>query len=706
MNKYVSSEKGVGSLMAVLSLAVLMVIVGGIATMTIANSYENKNNKDNMQIQYAAEAGLKKALVSFNNYKNDSNAFDWLPNDDTLNDNGVVDDDVKTNLHKYKEENAKASYAVYICRKVSENPDEFVKVNNELKNAGPVNGTRYYITAYGFINSGNDKKKVASAVISYGESGGGLDTETKDNKPGDPSKGKIALYSDTKIEFTNYFYLKDFIKEGKDFYTAIASNGPIGDVKWTIGDGQWIHEHLHPSYKILDKKIDIGMHPSFNWQGSDDLNIIIDKKDCNKIEEKFNQVQLFDKYDTINENDSNIPLNNDSGILKGLEISNKINFWNKIIHIKNLFIKVNNINGPGINITNSKLEVNNLNCGSGDINFTDSVIKVSEINGKNTTMKSCYLDVNNLNGGNGDLIFMDSVVKASEINGKNITLKNCYIIADSIKASEKMNITDSIIEVKSFESATGGKSIITNSKIVAANSIKVGKNEIKNSIIESNGTINTKSGESIIENSKMIAADSIDLGKSEIKKCIIESNGTIDTGGGKLTINSGILSATGSLVIGNGLDFNDVFVQANGMNISTETKINLSIFNSLGNINLGNGTVNLEDSLILAENDIKFAGTNPQKIIRSFAKSFNGEIHFGNTVELLGIILAQGMIKIHQGADSFQYNDESFSKHLDLSGVVSPGSNILNNFESFLGLQGGQGEGNLITEYGTKDYLE
>ena len=670
MNKYVNSEKGVGSLMAVLSLAVLMVIVGGIATMTIANSYENRNNKDNMQIQYAAEAGLKKALVSFNNYKNDSNAFEWLPNDDTLNDNGVVEEDVKTNLHKYKDGNAKASYAVYICRKVSENPDEFIKVNDELKNAGPVNGTKYYITAYGFINSGNDKKKVASAVISYGESGGGLDTETKDNKPGEPSKGKIALYSDTKIEFTNYFYLKDFIKEGKDFYTAIASNGPIGDVKWTIGDGQWIHEHLHPSYKILNKKIDIGTHPVFNWQGSDNLNITIDIKDCNKIEEKFNQVQLFDKYDTINENDSNIPLNNDSGILKGLEISNKINFWNKIIHIKNLFIKVNNIDGPGIDMENSKLEVINLNCG------------------------------------NGNVIFTDSVVKASEINGKNITIKNCYIIADSIKASEKMNITDSTIEVKSFESATSGKSIIKNSKIVAANSIKVGKNEIKNSIIESNGTINTKSGESIIENSKMIAADSIELGKSEIKKCIIESNGTIDTGGGKLTINSGILSATGSLVIGNGLDFNDVFVQANGMNISTETKINLSIFNSLGNINLGNGTVNLEDSLILAENDIKFAGTNPQKITKSFAKSFNGEIHFGNKVELLGIILAQGMIKIHQGADSFQYNDESFSKHLDLSGVVSPGSNILNNFESFLGIQGGQGEGNLITEYGTKDYLE
>ena len=47
MNKYVNSENGVSSLMAVISLTLLMVIVGGIATMTIANSHENKNNKDN-----------------------------------------------------------------------------------------------------------------------------------------------------------------------------------------------------------------------------------------------------------------------------------------------------------------------------------------------------------------------------------------------------------------------------------------------------------------------------------------------------------------------------------------------------------------------------------------------------------------------------------------------------------------------------------
>ena len=665
MNKYVNSEKGVGSLMAVISLTLLMVIVGGIATMTIANSHENKNNKDNMQIQYAAEAGLKKALVSFYNYNNNSNTFDWLPNDDTLNDNGVVDEDVKTNLHKYKEGNAKASYAVYICRKVSENPDKFIKVNDELKNTGPVNGTSYYITVYGFINSGNDKKKVASAVIKYGESGGdvgGLDTKD--------GKGKIALYSNALYPNTvkdQGIHISDPFTLDETVYSAIASPGNIGR--------SGVMENKKPNQIEYGRDIPIDFDYSkltllnfksekfgsqyfrdnFTSKYFDELEQNLKEKEQKKDNE-FNEMNKSGKVISVNaiSTDDDLP---DSTAIE----CNTMGSWYPIseINVEGKYIKVKN----GIS-------------GGSDVNITDSKVIV---NG----------EINLGNGYHNRCTFKNSIIKAKKITGgKDFIIENCLIEVDDIDNlygnNRQMDIKNSIINIKN--NFTPAETIINiNGSELNANYILFKGSTIKKSIIHSNTSIDN--------HHKIILGDEKD-----------ETSGVI-------------LCAEKNINANEGIESYGSYIQAKGnFTVNNDFDLNSSIINVSGSIHSTDGVLNLFKTLILAKNQITFNSTNNKgevtRVNESFVKSFEEGITFTDAVKLNGVILSQKLITISSdnGID-IKYNDNSFNESLKqyLNSIIDTAEgdkNILSTFKNLLGIPEGEEENVSLPQYGNVDYAK
>ncbi|MGM9570757.1 MAG: hypothetical protein ACI3ZR_00830 [bacterium] len=682
MNKYVNSENGVSSLMAVFSLAVLMVIVGGIATMTIANSYENKNNKDTMQVQYAAEAGLKKALVSFDSYNKDTNneAFDWLPENAKKNDL----DNAKKDLYSYYNDankKAKASYTVFISKVDENDKDKKIIINDTLKGLKETKkdiepGT-YYITSYGFVDAWGNKKKVASAVIKYGENGGGggLDTETEDNKPGSPNKGKIALYSDTQIDITNNFHLNDFNKDGTNFYTAIAANGPIGQEWWTTGGGG-----NHPSYKVLDNVNEEWVKDKTNKKVIDidfDYNKIpqLDYKSKNYYSKKFS-----DKKDELNNLDKELDnlaknlINMNKTISKQSELSGKIavectginNNWNgnesKIDigdETKKMYVKVNgNIGGSSdVNITNSKVIVNgNISLDStGKCTFKNSIIEAQKISGgKNVEIDNCLINIDNI----------DNLWSY----GGNITIKN------------------SIINVKNFTPGVAN-SIIENSEINADYIDFANNSKITNSIVHSN---------TAIQCSKLDITNGILFSDGEKK-----GDNSIC---GKDGINDGVFGIKADM----GLSCTGAYLQAKSNIIiknSSELILSSSIINSSKSIHFTNGAGNLKNMLILADEHIA-PHSIKQRVINSFMKTFEGKIIFSNAIDLVGVILAKDLIMINNES-TLEYNDGSFSQNLiNYLGDIISSNGILNNFESFLGIQERQEGDAPPPQYGNEDYTE
>lgn len=672
MNKYVNSEKGVGSLMAVLSLAVLMVIVGGIATMTIANSYENRNNKDNMQIQYAAEAGLKKALVSFDNNE-DGQSFKWLPDNDTLDDNGVIIKEesssdgkaVKTNLHKYKDKDAKASYAVYICKEDSENPGKLVKVNDDLKNGvKPVKGTTYYITAYGFINSGNDKKKIASAKYVY--NGGGNNSGGNDS-----SNGGIALYSDdsgnTAIDGlrTNKFNLIHG--------TKIAARGEIPPV---VKKGSDNDNDQFLKYNVV---VHFDGDHIKNMEKARE-QVLVETPLTSPYPKNYPEEY---KYDI----DFNYPILSYTKKAKNDTTLNFDNLKKKIIN-------------EGTSDTFENYKKNNPS-------IENKIIEGKILDKKSITIKDSYITADLIQA-EDEIRISNSIINANISKAKKVIIEDSYVVADSFASdgSGYCDISNSNIVVKGdFTSGTGGLlTTIDNSNIEINGKTTLGPSKITNVTMNIKGDLEVKGSPNFtVNNTNLSVGNDLTIESISFDKSIIEDVGTM-TIKQKITGINGILNIGKKLEVSSSCDFDNVFIQFNNDKLEIHCPSTLKNSFIYGkNVDIQSSPNGFTNSLILAKNSVNIQGNAPIKIY-SLIKTYEGNVSFPNKVDLKGIILAKGKFSFSGWGHEFTYDDTSRTHSLDLSDLIEADSNILKPFGYFVERLKEQEEVADSITYGQYDY--